>query len=168
MRIAIFSHGKESGPKGDKIRILRQVAEQCGYETISIDYTKCKDACERIDLIKDCIDKNKHKQIVLIGSSMGGYVATVAAGESPLIGLFLLCPALYMPIKEYTIQDYLPLTKNIEIVHGWNDEVVPFENSILFGKQTKAVVNFVDDNHRLKKSYSFIENRFKQFLDKIH
>lgn len=56
---------------------------------------------------------------------------------------------------------------NIEIVHGWNDEVVPFDNSIRFAQQTKAVLNLIDDNHRLKNSYSFIEKRFEEFLKNI-
>ena len=167
MKLAIFSHGKESGPNGTKIQILRKVAETQGFETESIDYTKCKTADDRIKLIKEFIETKKPESLVLIGSSMGGYVSTVVANDYKLAGLFLLCPALYMEHKEYAIHTYLPLCDHIEIVHGWEDDIVPCENSIKFGRQTKAVLNLVDDNHRLSNSHSFLEKRFEEFLKNI-
>lgn len=165
MKLAIFSHGKESGPEGTKIQILRKVAESQGFETASIDYRKCKNATERIKLLKEFIEKKNPKSLVLIGSSMGGYVATLLANDYKLAGLFLLCPALYMANEEYAIHNYLPKCDHIEIVHGWNDEIVPYENSIKFGRQTKAVLNLVDDNHRLINSHGFLAKRFEEFLE---
>ncbi|MBV7441308.1 S9 family peptidase [Weeksellaceae bacterium TAE3-ERU29] len=168
MKLAIFSHGKESGPNGNKIKILRRVAEENGFETITLDYTKCNNATERVILLEEYIQEKGIDSLLLVGSSMGGYVSTVLSNNYNLIGLFLLCPALYMTNKEYTIKNYHPICENIEIIHGWNDEIVPFANSIKFGEQTKAVVNLVDDDHRLKKSYSFIEKRFDYFLKNVN
>lgn len=167
MKLAIFSHGKESGPNGTKIQILRKVAEAQAFETESIDYTKCKTADERIKLLKEFIESKKPESVVLIGSSMGGYVSTVAAYDYKLAGLFLLCPALYMEDEEYSIHNYLPRCNHIEIVHGWEDDIVPSENSIKFGRQTKAVLNLVDDNHRLANSHAFLAKRFEEFLKNI-
>jgi len=168
MKLAVFSHGKESGPNGNKITILRRIAEAHGFETIALDYTECKNATERISKLKECIENNNRESLLLVGSSMGGYVSTVLSSEYTLIGLFLLCPALYMIDEEYKVKEYCPMCNNIEVIHGWNDEVVPYSNSIKFGQQTKAVVNLIDDNHRLKKSYSFIEKRFDNFLRDIN
>lgn len=168
MKLAIFSHGKESGPNGKKITILRNVAEAHNFQTVALDYTKCKNAQERITQLGEYIQKSNGVPLLLIGSSMGGYVSTVLSNDHPLIGLFLLCPALYMPNEEYKVREYNPKCKNIEIVHGWDDEIVPYVNSIKFGQQSKAVVNLVDDNHRLKQSYSFIEGRFDAFLKNIN
>ena len=168
MKLAIFSHGKESGPNGNKITILRRIAEKNAFETIALDYTKCNNATERVRLLEKYIQEKKIESLLLVGSSMGGYVSTVLSNNHNLIGLFLLCPALYMKSNEYTVKNYHPICKNIEIIHGWSDEIVPFMNSIKFGEQTKAVVNLVNDDHRLKKSYPFIEKRFDYFLKDIN
>jgi pimeloyl-ACP methyl ester carboxylesterase len=167
MSTIIFSHGKESGPNGHKISILREVAKSNGYETIAVDYTNCLNAKERIQLLEDTLKDWNTESIILVGSSMGGYVSTVTANKYNLLGLFLLCPALFMPEGEYETQDYYPKCETIEIIHGWEDEVVPYANSIRFGKQTKAILNLVDDNHRLTKSYEFIKHRFEEFLKRL-
>jgi hypothetical protein len=36
--LVVFSHGKESGPLGSKIRALMQVAERLGVATLSVNY----------------------------------------------------------------------------------------------------------------------------------
>lgn len=164
MKLAIFSHGKESGPNGNKISIMKKVAESHGFETIALDYTLCKNASDRVHKLKTYIESRNIESLVLIGSSMGGYVSTVVSNEYNLIGLFLLCPALYMDKEEYVVKRFLPKCNKIEIIHGWDDVTIPYENSVKFGQHTKAVVNLVDDNHRLSKNYEFIEHRFNNFL----
>ena len=42
-----FSHGKESGPWGTKIRRLAPIAEAAGYRVESIDYTDTMDPDRR-------------------------------------------------------------------------------------------------------------------------
>jgi pimeloyl-ACP methyl ester carboxylesterase len=168
MNLAIFSHGKESSPNSTKINMLRQVAEKYGFTTAALDYTRCLNANERIQLLRAFVATQNTESLVLVGSSMGGYISTVLATDYQAAGLFLLCPALYMPDGEYEVQEYHPLCKSIEIIHGWEDEVVPYENSIRFGHQTKAVVNLVADNHRLQNSYAFIEKRFTNFLETLN
>ncbi|NEN25554.1 alpha/beta hydrolase [Cryomorpha ignava] len=168
MKIVIFSHGRDSGPNGTKIKVLSKVAESHGFETASIDYTKCENANERIERLKEFIESKNAESIVLVGSSMGGYVSTVVAYDYKLAGLFLLCPALFMADEEYTIQNYLPMCDHIEIVHGWDDPTVPCDSSIKFGRQTKAVLNLIDDNHSLEHSHAFLEKRFGEFLKNIN
>ena len=167
MNSVIFSHGKESGPNGTKIQVLSRVAESNGFEVLSLDYTDCRNAGERVERLYDTLSEKDSADTVLVGSSMGGYVATVVATAFPVKGLFVLCPALYLPMDEYAVQDYSPKSDHIEIVHGWEDEVVPFESSVRFGKETNAVLNLVHDNHRLSNSHEFLAHRFDHFLKRI-
>ena len=143
------------------------MAHHYGFETISVDYTSCKNANERLALLRRIFAQNKTKTKVLVGSSMGGYVATVLATEVAISGLFLLCPALYMPDSEYEVQEYAPKSDTIEIIHGWDDEIVPFENSITFARKTGAVLHLIPDNHRLQQSFDFMKSNFEAFLKNI-
>src|SRR5690554_1490888 len=77
MSLIIFSHGKESGPNGNKIRILTEVAHQYGFETLSVDYTSCKNASERVVLLRRIISENIIFSTVFVGLSMCIYVPTV-------------------------------------------------------------------------------------------
>lgn len=160
--LVIFSHGKESGPNGAKIQLLAKIAQQMGFETHSIDYTHCTHVSERVELLENFMVENKAQKQVLVGSSMGGYVATVAARNFALEGLFLMCPALYLP--NYPVQTYRPITHKIEIVHGWQDETVPYQNSIQFGQKTNAHLHLIEDNHRLSEQRAFLGEIFQQFL----
>ena len=163
----IFSHGKESGPYGSKIKRLMEVAEECKIPSVSVDYRECANADERVALLKETIAQSgvSSKRIVLVGSSMGGYVSTVVANEMPTAGLFLMAPALWMPAEEYHVQTYQPRTNHIEIVHGIQDDVVPHENSIRFTREVPGTtLHLVQDDHRLKDSHAFIADMFKRFI----
>ena len=48
-----FSHGKESGPWGSKIKCLAKVAERCGFAVESIDYQGIGDPDERVEKLLD-------------------------------------------------------------------------------------------------------------------
>ena len=100
----VFSHGKESGPMGSKIQRLMEEANRFGLKTISVDYRNCATASERVALLNDTLKQLNAppQQVVLVGSSMGGYVSTVVANNLPVAGLFLMAPALWMPAEEYT------------------------------------------------------------------
>lgn len=163
--LVIFSHGKESGPNGAKIQLLSKIAQQMGFQTHSIDYTHCAHVSERVEMLENFMAENKTQKLVLVGSSMGGYVATVVAEKFPLEGLFLMCPALYL--SNYPIQAYRPITDKIEIVHGWQDEIVPYQNSIQFGQKTNARLHLIEDNHRLSTQRAFLGETFRQFLNHL-
>ena len=129
------------------------------------DYRLCKDAEERISLLRNAISEIKDSNICLVGSSMGGYISTVVSEEFRLTGLFLMNPAFYL--EGYKKQSFRPLTSNIELVVGWHDEVVPVENAIKFGKERSCVVHVLPDNHRLKDSVYEVSTYFGQFLQKL-
>ena len=93
--IVIFSHGKESGPSGSKIKALSLIAEKHGFSVDSIDYSDISSPDHRVDHLLKII-KDINEDIVLVGSSMGGYVSLVASEQIKLKAIFLLAPALYM------------------------------------------------------------------------
>ena len=75
-----FSHGKESGPWGTKIKRLAAIAGEHGCEVDSIDYTDTYDPDLRVERLVSILKDEKEK-CILVGSSMGGYVSLMASGE---------------------------------------------------------------------------------------
>jgi pimeloyl-ACP methyl ester carboxylesterase len=160
-RYVVFSHGKDSIPWGRKITALADVARGEGYEVESVDY-------RGIDTPRGCIDKlievckTLSGDLVLVGSSLGGYVTVAAASLLHARGAFLMAPALYMeglpPLRERLLD--CPAA----IVHGWRDQIVPIEHSIRFGREYGAAVHLVDADHQLHEQLRFIKYLFEYFL----
>lgn len=166
----VFSHGKESGPHGRKILALMAAAKEFGLEVTSVDYRPCANASERVNLLRETLRQMDvpSSQVVLVGSSMGGYVSMAVANELPVAGLFLMAPALWLPTEEYTIQSYSPQTRNIDITHGFQDDIVPFGNSVRFAMEnTSTVLHLVPDDHRLSSSHDFLVYQFKRFVERV-
>ena len=173
--LVVFSHGKESGPLGSKIRALMRVAEQQGADTLSVDYSKHADgaaidrdmpgeANRRVTQLLSTV-LPPHRQLVLVGSSMGGYVSTVASSVLKPAGLFLLAPAFYLP--GYACQDPVPDATSTLVVHGWGDEVVSPDNSIRFARKHRCVLHLLKGDHRLDAALPAIEPLFSLFLQRI-
>ncbi len=164
MTTVIFSHGQESGPWGTKIRAMADCARALGCEADSIDYQGIADPTIRVDkLIAEAgsIDD----RLILVGSSMGGHVATAAAQKLNAVGLFVLAPA-------YFVDGYEELTPNppnmpICIVHGWRDDVVPVENSIRFAQKCCATLHIVDGDHRLTTNIDEIKQYLENFIAQV-
>ncbi len=162
MRHVCFSHGQESGPWGTKIRSMADAAREGGWSVESLDYQGMADARDRADkLVAYC--REQAAPIVLVGSSMGGYVATAAASRVPARGLFLLAPALHMPGYEEYMPEPLPDCPTL-IVHGWCDDIVPHAGSIRYGRETGATVVLLDGDHRLTANLAMINRLFRDFL----
>lgn len=163
-RAVYFSHGRESGPWGTKIRRLAQVAEGRGFGVESIDYQDLRDPDARVQRLL-ASGAEGAGYVVLVGSSMGGYVATVASGVLKPKGLFLMAPALY--VAGYADQDPVPHADLVAIVHGWRDETIPVENSIRFAQKHRAQLHLVDGDHRLMEQLEWIAALFSAFLERI-
>lgn len=160
-RYVVFSHGKESGPWGRKIAALADVARSEGYQAESVDYRGIDGPRERIARLVDFC-KELQGDLVLVGSSMGGYVSVASASLLHARGVFLMAPALYMeglpPLRENLLD--CPAT----IVHGWYDEVVPFEHSVRFAKDYGAALHLLRSDHRLHNQLRVIRYLFEYFL----
>jgi len=162
MTTVIFSHGQESGPWGTKIRAMAELATELGFSADSIDYQGIADPTERVEkCVRECADIDG--QIVLVGSSMGGHVATAAAGQVGAVGLFVLAPAYFMEGYEDLTPE--PPAIPITIVHGWHDDIVPVENSIRYARNCSATLHLVDGDHRLTANIDEINEYLHQFLN---
>ncbi len=165
-RWVCFSHGKESGPWGTKIQALADVARAADWQVESLDYQGMDDPDARVARLEAWCEQQT-SPFVLVGSSMGGHVATAAANGKgrAVLGLFLLAPAFYMA-------GYEQLTPGapacpVTIVHGWRDDVVPWQNSACFAEPAKAKLVMLDDDHRLTNSLAALCAEFRLFLRAI-
>lgn len=160
-RHVVFSHGKESGPWGRKISSLAEVARSEGYEAHSVDYRGLDDPRHRVArLVEFC--KELSGDLVLVGSSLGGYVAVASASLLHARGVFLMAPALYMPGLPELRQSVLDCPTTV--VHGWRDDVVPFEHSVRFAQSYRAALHILESDHYLHNQIRVIQYLFEYFL----
>jgi pimeloyl-ACP methyl ester carboxylesterase len=157
----VFSHGSDGTPFGTKIRALYEIGESEGYEVAAVDYRGVDDPAGRVQMLQEfCRDLSSH--LVLVGSSLGGYVSLAAAPTLHAKGVFLMAPALYMPgIPELArgLPD-CPIT----LVHGWRDEVIPYEQSMRFAKENRLALHLVESDHRLHSAIPFLRFLFQYLL----
>lgn len=165
MRTVCFSHGQESGPWGTKIRALADLARERGCAVESLDYRGEPDPQARAAALMAWRDGQPAPPI-LVGSSMGGYVALAAASARGAAGVFLLAPALYVPGYE-AIPVPPPPRCPLTIVHGWGDEVIPYAGSVRYGEHAGARVCLVAGDHRLIGALPEICRLFALFLDEL-
>ena len=164
MPMIVFSHGQESGPWGTKINAMAEMAKALGCEIDSVDYRGLTDPTDRVNKLVDfCASSDR--RYVLVGSSMGGHVATAAAAAVAAAGVFVLAPAYYMPGFEALTP--APPAMPLEIVHGWHDDIVPHENSIRFAAQSAATLHLVDGDHRLTDNIDEINYYLARFIRRV-
>lgn len=164
MTTVIFSHGQEGGPWGRKIKAMAAAVRELGCAADSIDYQGIADPTERVQkLVAEC--RNIEDSLLLVGSSMGGHVATVGAQSLKAAGLFVLAPAYFMPGYEELTPEAPDMP--ICIVHGWHDDIVPVENSFRFAQQCHATLHVVNGDHRLTANIDEINDYLRKFVEKI-
>lgn len=164
MSMVVFSHGQESGPWGTKIRAMADRVRELGFHADSVDYQGIADPTERVDkLIAYC--EPLDEPIILVGSSMGGHVATAAADRVAAVGLFVLAPAFYMP--EFEALTPPAPSMPMAIVHGWDDDIVPVENSIRYASECKATLHVVAGDHRLTANIDEINYYLARFVQQV-
>jgi alpha/beta superfamily hydrolase len=164
MTMVVFSHGQESGPWGTKIQAMAELVRGLGFMADSVDYQGIADPTERVDKLiawSETIDD----PIILVGSSMGGHVATAAADRVGAVGLFVLAPAFYMP--EFEALTPPAPAMPMAIVHGWDDDVVPVESSIRYASECKATLHVVDGDHRLTANIDEINYYLARFVQVV-
>jgi pimeloyl-ACP methyl ester carboxylesterase len=143
----VFSHGKDSGPWGSKITAMAAVVRDLRWAAESVDYRGLDDPGARVRKLID-VGVPLQGRLLLVGSSMGGYVSDAAASELGARGLFLLAPAFYMAgFAEHTPQGVACPTA---IMHGWHDVIVPVENSIRWAREHQAALHLLNSDHRLE------------------
>ncbi len=167
----IFSHGQESGPWGSKITAMAAMVRELGAGADSVDYQGIADPTQRVQKLVGVLggiarpDRSTGRSTILVGSSMGGHVATAASAVQPVDGVFVLAPAYYMPGYEELTPP--PPDCPLEIVHGWRDDVVPVENSIRFAREALASLHVVDGDHRLTENIDTINELLRLFIGRV-
>ena len=160
-RHVVFSHGQESGPWGLKISALAEIARSAGYEAHSVDYRGIVDPRARVAKLVDFC-KELTGELVLVGSSIGGYVSVASASLLHARGVFLMAPALFLeglPELRSGLLD-CPLS----IVHGWHDDIVPYDHSVRFSRMYHSALHLLESDHNLHNQIRVIQYLFEYFL----
>nr|WP_298964399.1 YqiA/YcfP family alpha/beta fold hydrolase [uncultured Halomonas sp.] len=165
MMTVYLSHGLESGPAALKMQALKGVAEKLDdCEPVVMDYRGITEPQQRLQhllkVLNERGDDPAHR--VLAGSSLGGWLSAAVSAQQPVLGCFLLAPALGLtdyPETSPTIQAGLT-----HIIHGWRDDVVAPEPVIERARQQRLSLRMVDDDHRLHASLDTILVDFERFL----
>ena len=161
--VVIFPGGSGNA-NTPKLSLLSEIARRKGFKTEAIDSSQIPNPEDRIQLFLGS-SLSKSRQLVLAGSSMGGYVATVVADALDVDGLFLLAPVLYL--EPYENLDPRPKSRRISVIHGTKDEVVPLEHSERFTERFGADLHTVEDTHSLGEQADVISAIFSEFLNEL-
>lgn len=166
MMTVYLSHGLESGPGALKIQALNGIAEQLeDCEPVVMDYRNMPEPQQRLQHLIATMASRRDTpaSCILAGSSLGGWLSAAVSAQQPVLGCFLLAPALGLPgypDTSPTIQ-----AAHAHIIHGWRDDVVPPEPVIERARLQRLSLRMVDDDHRLHDSLDTILADFECFLD---
>ncbi len=73
-----------------------------------------------------------------------------------------MAPALYLQGLPELRPDLLDCPA--AVVHGWRDEVVPYEHSVRFAQSYHSALHLLDSDHRLYNQIRVIQSLFEYFL----
>lgn len=171
-----YIHGYMSSPDSTKGTLFKK--------TLNAEPIKYRDCPPEKLVISDCLKRiscqiKNDENIILIGSSLGGFLAAKTALINPVKKLILLNPAIIptdydisqikdMP-KEILrdMQDEKLFTQKINsditIFIGTHDAVVPNRWPIEFAKAQEAKIQFLHDDH----SFTGYINQLSDFIKNI-
>jgi predicted esterase YcpF (UPF0227 family) len=161
-----YIHGYQSSPDGDKAELLKKA--------LQVKPIRYRDKAPEELVISECLNRISHAiakddEVILIGSSLGGFLAARTALDHPTVKkLILLNPAIIpleidlttvkgMPLR--ILQDMketrlftekIPAT--ITILRGTLDDVVPDEWILSFAQAQNATIRLYSDDHRFSKN----------------
>jgi alpha/beta superfamily hydrolase len=169
MTLPIFhvflSHGLESSPSSIKIQAMKTVSEAYpGVVAEAVDHRSSQDPATRLKQMQTAIKRAgaDPQRTVLAGSSMGGWVCAQTSAMTPVLGCFLLAPALAL-ISYPRSRPQISATFS-QIIHGWNDDVVPVMPVLELAQQQRISALVLNDGHRLENSVQRITQEFERFL----
>ncbi|WP_372965963.1 YqiA/YcfP family alpha/beta fold hydrolase [Marinobacter sp.] len=161
-----LSHGLESGPNGTKVQAMKAVAEEFpGVRAEAIDHRNTKDPEERLLQMRSAMEAAgaKPERTILAGSSMGGWVCAQTSSQIPVLGCFLLAPALALP--KYPQSSPVIRASYVQIIHGWNDDVVPILPVLKLAREQALDTLILSDGHRLENSVGRVAQEFRYFME---
>lgn len=150
-----FFHGLESGPTGAKYHALTQAfghVESPDFREMDLEARVAH---------AEALTRGLSGQVV-VGSSFGGLVASLLYQRHPerFSALVLLAPALH---REWAAE-VKAFPENTVVIHGLQDDVVPFDQVQDFCRSRGVEVVAVDDEHRLAYSMDLIVEKIRPFL----
>ena len=154
-------------------------------EKLSAKLIKYRD-CEPEDLIiSDCLSEIKKEiendeDAVLIGSSLGGFLAAKTALENENVKLIILLNPAIIPLSvDITKIDGMPqsilsdiqdeslfknkISSDIYILIGLQDDVVPVKWPLEFAMSQNSTIKFFEDDHSFTKNL----DKLPQIINKI-
>jgi len=172
-----YIHGYLSEPNSTKGVLFK--------EKLNAKAIKYRD-CEPEDIvISDCLARIKKEikndeNVVLIGSSLGGFLAAKTALENKNVKqIILLNPAIIPPSVDITKIQGMPqrilsdmqdsalfiekISSNIFIFIGINDDLIPLRWPIEFASSQEATIKFFNDDHSFTKNLK----QLPQIIDSI-
>lgn len=143
----VFIHGLESSSQGTKGVFFKDKFPDMFVEDFFGTFE------ERMATMTNLLDGKN--DLILVGSSLGGLMATLFASraEKKIKKLILLAPALnFVPPK---IRKLIKLSCPVIIYHGSQDTVVPPEPVYELAQSffTNLTWHLVDDDHSLHKTF---------------
>ena len=174
-----YIHGYLSNPDGSKATILKKE-----LHAIPVKYRSVP--AEEL-IVRDCLDEiiqtiGEHKNVILIGSSLGGCLVSKLVLEIPdnIKQVFLLNPAIIPPDIDISSIPDMPqrilkdmkddrlfsqkLDCQITVFSATEDKVVPPEWVIRFAQFHEATVRFFHDDHRFTKHLDKLPRLIKSFM----
>jgi pimeloyl-ACP methyl ester carboxylesterase len=151
MGLRLFIHGLESNNQGTKAVYFRKHFPGM----LTPNFPGSLD--ERMATLGALLSGKS--DVVLVGSSFGGLMASIFAmeNEQRMKRLILLAPAInlmeFSPYRERKLQ--LP----VHLYHGRQDDVIPLEDVRRVARQVFSDLTFhaVDDDHYLHKTFEKID-----------
>lgn len=142
-----FFHGLESGPHGSKYRLMKQK-----YAELESPDFQHMDLNQRIARASKLTEGKTG--LTLIGSSFGGLLAARLYSVFPerISNLLLLAPAVHT--EEGDKVERMPHAANVRVLHGYNDEIVPYDKVAAFCQRFELPLTSVADSHRLSSEHS--------------
>ena len=161
-----YLHGYQSSPNGEKATLLKDTlhALPIAYRDSSLEELGISHCLHRIS---EAIQADP--QVILIGSSLGGFLAASTALIHPTVTqLILLNPAIIPPDSDLTTVEGMPLRilremqdprlfqeeipAAITILRGTLDDVVPDHWVLSFALAQQATIHLYTDDHRFSKN----------------
>ncbi|MFO7530184.1 MAG: YqiA/YcfP family alpha/beta fold hydrolase [Marinobacter sp.] len=161
-----LSHGLESGPGSTKIQAMKQAAEAFpGVRAEAIDHRSNKEPDVRLKQMKTAMESADADpaRTILAGSSMGGWVCAQTSALTPVLGCFLLAPALALP--RYPQSSPVIQARHTRIIHGWDDDVVPVMPVLELAREQRITTLVLPDGHRLQNSVDTVVREFTLFVE---
>ena len=169
----ILSHGFESGPDASKVTALADACERMGWTSARPDYTDL-DAKREVSDLGDvparlqrllvlAREAASHGPLVLAGSSLGAWISGQVSLQVPVAGLFLMAPPIVLDAAHPIAAAAVPTS----ILHGWDDELIPYADVVAWAQARRAELRLVDDTHRLSAHVAASADAFSAFLARL-